>query len=49
MSWKFVVGDGVAHVQEISKDTVAVELVYCSPAGLQICHNVSAVSAIILA
>lgn len=49
MSWKCVVGDVVAYVQDISKDSVAVESVYCSPAGLQICHNVSAVSAIILA
>lgn len=49
MSCVIVVVNGVVYVTGNSKDIVAVEFVYCLPAGLRLCHNVSAVSAIILA
>lgn len=50
MSWKFAVNSGVVWCAfSNSKDLVADKFVYCSLASLQICHNVSAVSAIILA
>lgn len=49
MFLRILVDNGVVYITGNSKDLLAVEFVYCLPAGLQVCHNVSAVSAIILA